>query len=293
MTRGGARALSLADPLLFLRGWSRAPAAVGGPFASSVWTARRLAQVTVEAASPGSGPILELGPGTGAVTEALIETGCPVDQIVVVERDAELCRSLDRRFPGLQVLHGNALDLADTLGRARIPVVRVVLSGLPMRVVPPPVAGRCYLQAFQLMPPRGAIIQYTYGLRPPVDPNEAGPRLHATFVGREWRNMPPMGIWRYRLSEEGRLSVDDVGRHIERHCNGIAGHRHFLDDGAGGADRRRDDAAAGEDLGGSRDKCWRSAWQDQAPSPDLPVDHCGSMPASLRATFHTASWSFR
>ena len=170
------RAPTLADPLLFLRGWSRDPVAVGGPFASSSWTARRLAQATLDAAIPGGGPVLELGAGTGPVTEALIEAGCPVDQIVVVERDAELCRSLERRFPDLHVLHGNALELGEILARARISSVRVVLSGLPMRVVPPQAAARCYSQAFQSMPPGGAIIQYTYGFRPPVDPDEAVPK---------------------------------------------------------------------------------------------------------------------
>jgi phosphatidylethanolamine/phosphatidyl-N-methylethanolamine N-methyltransferase len=197
--RGLVRRPALANPLPFLRGWSRDPVAVGLPFASSYWTARRLAQTALDAAIPGSGPILELGAGTGAVTEALIETGCAVDQLVVVERDAELCGSLARRFAGLQVLHGNALELGGILARARIPSVRVVLSGLPMRVVPPHAAARCYSQAFRFMPSGGAIIQYTYGFRPPVDPDEAVLKLDATFVGREWRNVPPMGIWSYRL----------------------------------------------------------------------------------------------
>jgi len=182
-----------------LRGWSRDPVAVGLPFASSYWTARRLAQAALDAAIPGSGPVLELGAGTGAVTDALIETGCPVDQIVVVERDAQLCGSLQRRFAGLHVLHGNALELDEILAGARIASVRVVLSGLPMRVVPPQAAAHCYSQAFQRMPPGGAIIQYTYGFRPPVDPDEAELKLDTTFVGREWRNLPPMGIWSYRL----------------------------------------------------------------------------------------------
>ena len=204
-----ARAPALANPLPFLRGWSRDPVAVGGPFASSYWTARRLAQATSDAAIPGGGPVLELGAGTGPVTEALIETGCPVDQIVVIERDAELCGLLERRFSGLQVLHGNALELGGIVARARLSSVRVVLSGLPMRVVPPEAAARCYSEAFQLMASGGAIIQYTYGFRPPVDPDESVPKLDATFVGREWRNVPPMGIWSYRLerasSTEGRV----------------------------------------------------------------------------------------
>ena len=197
--RGLGRRPALANPLPFLLGWSRDPVAVGLPFASSYWTARRLAQAVHDAAIPGSGPILELGAGTGAITQALIETGCTVDQLVVVERDAELCGSLERRFSGLQVLHGDALELGSLLAGARIPSVGVVLSGLPMRVVPQQSAARCYAQAFRLMPSGGAIIQYTYGFRPPVDPDEAILKLDATFVGREWRNVPPMGIWSYRL----------------------------------------------------------------------------------------------
>ena len=197
--RGLVRRPTLANPLPFLRGWSRDPVAVGLPFASSYWTARRLAQAVHDAAIPGSGPVLELGAGTGAVTQALIETGCAVDQLVVVERDAELCGSLERRFAGLQVLHGDALELGGVLAGARIPSVGVVLSGLPMRVVPrrrPPDAMR---RPSGCMPSGGAIIQYTYGFRPPVDPDEAVLKLDATFIGREWRNVPPMGIWSYRL----------------------------------------------------------------------------------------------
>jgi phosphatidylethanolamine/phosphatidyl-N-methylethanolamine N-methyltransferase len=50
------------------------------------------------------------------------------------------------------------------------------------------------------MPSGGAIIQYTYGFRSPVAPDDVDLKLDATFVGREWRNVPPMGIWNYRLS---------------------------------------------------------------------------------------------
>src|SRR5512143_1957401 len=88
---------TLSNPLPFLGGWSRDPVAVGWPFASSYWTARRLARAALDAAIPGGGPVLELGPGTGPVTEALIEGGRSVDEIIVVERDAGLCRTLEKR----------------------------------------------------------------------------------------------------------------------------------------------------------------------------------------------------
>jgi len=190
----------LSNTLAFVRGWSRDPFAVGLPFASSCWTARRLAQAALDAAIPDSGPVLELGAGTGPVTRALIEAGCPVDRIIAVERDAELCRTLERRFRHLRVLHGNALKVDEVLARAQIPSVCVVISGLPMRAVAPAAAADYYAGAFQLMPSGGAIIQYTYGLRSPVNADQAVLKLDATFVGREWRNVPPMGIWRYRLS---------------------------------------------------------------------------------------------
>jgi phosphatidylethanolamine/phosphatidyl-N-methylethanolamine N-methyltransferase len=190
----------IANPLPFVRGWLRDPVGVGLPFPSSGATARRLAQAAFDAAVRGAGPVLELGAGTGAVTQALVDCRCPSDRIVAVERDIELCRALERRFPDLEVLQGDALELDAVLRTAGLSSLSVVVSGLPMRAIPAGAAGRCYSAAFGAMPSGGAVIQYTYGMRPPVDPRVTRPTLEATFIGREWRNFPPMGIWRYRLA---------------------------------------------------------------------------------------------
>ena len=106
---------------------------------------------------------------------------------------------LKRRIPGLQVIEANALKLGAIVETTGLSYAAVVLSGLPMRAVPPQVALNCYLDAFRLLPPGGAIIQYTYGIRAPVDPRLTAPPFEATFIGREWLNCPPVGIWRYRL----------------------------------------------------------------------------------------------
>lgn len=197
----------LSHSLPFLRSWSRDPVAVGLPFASTCWTARRLAHAVLDAAIPDGGPVLELGAGTGPVTEALIAAGCPLERIIVVERDAELCRTLSARFRGLQVLHGDALEIEKMLAKAAVGSVGVVLSGLPMRAVAPRDAAQCYSGAFELMPSGGAIIQYTYGFKSPVDLQAAPLKLDARFIGREWRNFPPVGIWRYRLCERGSSTL--------------------------------------------------------------------------------------
>lgn len=187
------------DPLAFVRGWLRSPKAVGGPFASSIWTAERIAEVTLESARSDNGPVVELGAGTGPITEALLRLGCPLDRLVVVERDPEMCAFLEERFPGLRVVQGDAVRLRDTLGQGRVRSARVVLCGLPMRVIPPDAASKLYNDAFDLMPPGGSVIQYTYGLRSPLDPAVVTAlNLNATFVDREWRNLPPMAVWRYQ-----------------------------------------------------------------------------------------------
>ncbi len=186
-------------PLPFVRGWLRDPVGVGLPFPSSPATARRLAEAALEA-SIGGGPVLDLGAGTGSVTAALLDAGCALHRVVAVEHDAELCRSLEERFPGLAVLEGDALELGALLEAAGLSSLAAVICGLPMRAIPSEAATRCYGDAFEAMPPGGAIIQYTYGLRPPVDPRAMAQKVEATFVGREWRNLPPMGIWRYRLA---------------------------------------------------------------------------------------------
>jgi phosphatidylethanolamine/phosphatidyl-N-methylethanolamine N-methyltransferase len=194
----------------------RNPAAVGLPFPSGWRLARRLAETARQAAVPGSNRVLELGAGTGAVTKALTETGWPLDRIVVVERDGELCRTLERRIPGLQVLQADALKIGGIAESVGLSCVGVVLCGLPMRAIAPQAALRCYMETFRLLPPGGAIVQYTYGFRPPVDPQTTAPPLEATFIGREWLNCPPVGIWRYRLAGPARLGTDHVKAPVDR-----------------------------------------------------------------------------
>jgi phosphatidylethanolamine/phosphatidyl-N-methylethanolamine N-methyltransferase len=208
----------LSNSLPFLRSWCRDPVAVGLPLASSCWTARRLAQAVLDAAIPGGGPVLELGPGTGQVTGAFIAAGCPLDQLIVVERDADLCRILANRFRGLHVLQGDALKIGGMLAKARVNSIGAVLCGLPMRAVRRDAAAHCYAEAFDLMPFDGTIIQYTYGFKPPVDPDAVPLKLDARFVGREWRNVPPMGIWSYRRAcvteHDGRLNGGSGDKHL-------------------------------------------------------------------------------
>ena len=72
---------------------------------------RSLARAMARAVGPtGDGLVVELGPGTGPVTRALIEHGRHEKQLVLVEYEAEFCRLLGQRFPGVTCVQGDAFD---------------------------------------------------------------------------------------------------------------------------------------------------------------------------------------
>src|SRR5690349_10261306 len=92
----------------FLRGIGANPPYLATLFPPRMALARRIAaQVDPSVA----GTVLELGPGTGAVTAALLERGVDADRLILVERDPDFVRLLRKRFPGLRVRLGNALDI--------------------------------------------------------------------------------------------------------------------------------------------------------------------------------------
>ena len=184
-------AARLADEARFLRSWIEQPGVVGAVSPSGRQLARAMA-APVDPARPG--PVIELGPGTGPVTEALLARGVAEDRLVLVEFDPGFCALLAKRFPRATVIEGDAYDLAATLaGRLREPACAVV-SSLPLLLRPP--AGRQALlrDAFALMAPGAPFIQFTYGLKSPL----AGMAGSAERSRPVLLNLPPAHVWVYR-----------------------------------------------------------------------------------------------
>ena len=61
--------------------------------------------------------MLELGPGTGAVTEALLKRGLREDRLVAIERNPNLAQLLRETFPRAQIITGDAWELDDLLAQ--------------------------------------------------------------------------------------------------------------------------------------------------------------------------------
>ena len=184
------------DIRLFMASWLRSPLQIGALVPSSTVLANCMAAQL----DPGTqGTVVELGPGTGTVTRALLARGLEPAQLVIVERDADFCHLLRNRFPGVQVLHADARTLQKTLNHRSIAQPTTVVSSLPLLSLDFQAQREILRQCIEVLAPGGSLVQFTYGFRSPIHPVlQRRLRLHGAPVARIMRNLPPAVIWRYQ-----------------------------------------------------------------------------------------------
>src|SRR5260370_36253978 len=156
---------SLDDDMRFIRTWLEKPLAVGAVTPSSRALARTMAAY-VDPSVPGA--VIELGPGTGPITEALIAQGIDPLRLVLVEFDATFCRLLSARFPGATVVQGDAYGLKRLLAGLLQEPAAAVVSGLPLFTKPLPTRLRLLFDGFGLMSPGAPFVQFNYHAVPPL-----------------------------------------------------------------------------------------------------------------------------
>ena len=175
----------------WLRIWARDPLRVGAIAPSSAELARAMARLV----PMGSGPVIELGGGTGVVTQALLEAGVPPGSLVVVEREPTLHKLLSERFRTVRVLAGDAGDLSALLRPLGLEPARAVISGLPLLAISRETQRRIVEAALSVMAPEAPLIQFTYGFFSPIDREALG--LTGEIADRVLANLPPARVWRY------------------------------------------------------------------------------------------------
>jgi len=175
--------------------WLRRPGRVGALVPSGRALATSMA-ARIDVHAPGV--VVELGGGTGSITEAILAAGIAPQDLVVVEREAKLCAVLAARFPHIRVLQGDARDLKNLLEQAGIGPVKVVVSGLPLLSMDDRDCQRIVAGAFSVLPPKGEFLQFTYG---PASPVSRQTRSSLGIAGRrsDWilYNLPPATVWRF------------------------------------------------------------------------------------------------
>jgi phosphatidylethanolamine/phosphatidyl-N-methylethanolamine N-methyltransferase len=185
--------LRFLDEVAFIRHWIDKPLSMGAVTPSSKVLARAMARyVDPESA----GPVIELGPGTGAVTKALVEHGVDPARLVLVEFNPSFCRLLRTRYPAATVIQGDAYRIKHLLsGLLRDPAAAVV-SGLPLQTKPFKRRLQLIDEAFELMAPGAPFVQFTYAMVTPIPKKHAEVTAHPSEL--IWQNLPPARVWVYR-----------------------------------------------------------------------------------------------
>ncbi len=184
----------------FIAAWIRSPLKIGAALPSSRALARAMA-AQVDIARDGA--IIELGAGTGMVTQALLEADIPRDRLLVIEREKPLFAILQAAFHNLNILCADAMELEEVLENEGVKKVSTIVSSLPFLTMPVAVRHAIQEQMAKAIGTHGIIIQFTYGHRSPINVGElkryglVGQRVKLVMA-----NIPPAHVWVYKRTED-------------------------------------------------------------------------------------------
>ncbi|WP_182086626.1 methyltransferase domain-containing protein [Aureimonas sp. ME7] len=180
------------DLARFFGTWMRSPVKMGAVAPSS---ARYCATMVASATTGLDGPILELGPGLGCVTRALLDAGVEPARITSIEYDAEFARLLKERFPAVNVIQGDGFDLDKTLGDGGATKFAAILFAIPIVNFAQEERQALFRRYFERLRPGGNLTQLSYLWKPPV---KAVPELFDVSASPiVWDNIPPARVWIY------------------------------------------------------------------------------------------------
>lgn len=185
------------DLVLFLRQLARNPVQTSAIVPSSGFLARAM----VAGLGSSSGRVVEFGPGTGVFTRAILKAGVRPQDLVLFEMNPEFATHLRRQFPGVTVHVAGAQDVAKHCAVG----VDTVISGLPLLSMPAEIRRAIVGGGFNVLRKGGAMVQFTYGPKPPLDP-ESFNALGLTHQRKSkiWFNFPPATV--YTFHRRGDLS---------------------------------------------------------------------------------------
>jgi phosphatidylethanolamine/phosphatidyl-N-methylethanolamine N-methyltransferase len=186
---------AVADSTLFLREWIVNPQRTGAVAPSSPQLGAAMARWLPR--NPES-YVLELGPGTGAVTDALFKKGLREDRLVAIEKNPTLAKHLRKRFREAHIIAGDAWHLDTLLAELPRPITAVgaVISSLPLLNFPEEQANALAQKIRSILEPRGRWVQYSYQILKDRSRGGSDFRLVSSLV--VWLNLPPARVSVYQ-----------------------------------------------------------------------------------------------
>lgn len=152
------------------------------------------AKIMTEGVETTTGPIVEIGPGTGAFTKAILARGVAPERMTLLELNPRFCEELREKFPGVTVLNRSAEDIRE-IGLSN---VSAVISGVPV-LARPELQRAVVGHAFDVIAQDGFFTQITYANSSPVTPDmQAELGISSVKRGTIWANLPPARVFEYR-----------------------------------------------------------------------------------------------
>jgi len=190
-------------PGVFIQEFINRPGTIGAICPSSRFLAKHMAR---QVSPADDGLVIELGGGTGVITQALLDRGVAPDRLMVVEYSNQFVQKLRARFSNLNIVHGNATELCRFVPQGR--KVSAIVSSLPLCSLPAPMT-RLILQQWQeLLCDTGVAVQFTYHLRTPKWRSYLDP--HHTRSQIVWANIPPANITTFSFRKPAHGAADST-----------------------------------------------------------------------------------
>jgi phosphatidylethanolamine/phosphatidyl-N-methylethanolamine N-methyltransferase len=178
------------DFAVFLGQVIRRPREISAIAPSSATVARAMTQGLEKT----TGPIVEIGPGTGVFTKAILERGVAPERLTLLEMNPIFCENLRQKFPGVTVLNRPGQEIAD-IGLTNI---GAVISGVPM-LARPQLQRQIVGPALRVMASGGTFVQFTYSPNSPItDQMQAELGVSVEKRATVWANLPPARVFVFR-----------------------------------------------------------------------------------------------
>jgi phosphatidylethanolamine/phosphatidyl-N-methylethanolamine N-methyltransferase len=190
-TNGSLGTGPLRDSLEFLRGFVRNPAQVGSVVPSSRFLEQRLVR---QAGVREAHTVVELGPGTGGTTAAILHAMSPHARLLAIELDRNFHQHLRATVadPRLLLELASAERLAELIAAHRLTAPGAIVSGIPFSTMPRAVSDRIAATIAQVLRPGGRFVAYQ--VRGHVA-DFVAPYLGAPHKQWEMVNVPPVRVY--------------------------------------------------------------------------------------------------
>lgn len=198
MGKAGGAALRGRTPrgngrLSFFLGFLKRPTLVGSAVPSSRFLERR---IVAAAGVNEARVVVELGPGVGGTTRALLEALPPEGRLLAIEINRDFAACLGALSdPRLALFWGSASEIRRALAAARLEAPDIVVSGIPFSTIPPDIGRRILEEAWDCLAPGGRFVSYqVMGRVARLAPELLGPPC----VQIEPLNLPPLRVYLWR-----------------------------------------------------------------------------------------------